>query len=295
MVENEICKHPAINHVVYTPHSYNETHYWTMSASLLKMSKQLFNGHRPPTNYGPRLTTRRYLVDCIKGNVPDFWIPIADEELVYSGWNALCNKYARPVFFEKSPQHLHHWASLELIMKWAMTSGYNVRYIGLVRNPMAVMYSAFQLFSTDPNERQYEWVSCNRNMLAMRELVGRECFYTIRYEDIIARPNELFGDIFTFLGLDSCNEVGNKVHNRSLDLWRDDNRYTINLDESVLRVARYFGYQDLDVYNPPKPKMSAVENIRQKIAYTIKHKKGKVYNRYIKIMMPKFIRRWKRQ
>lgn len=291
MFENEMCIHPDINHVVYTPHSYNETHYWLMAASLLKMPVQLFNGHQPPKSYGPRPIIRRYLSDCIRGNVPDFVIPESDEALVFGGWDALCNKFARPVFFEKSPQHPHHWAALELMMRWAQKGEFTVRFIGLVRNPMAVMYSAYKLFSTDPVERQFGWASCYRNILAMREIVGRESFHMVRYEDLIAHPKQGFGEICDYLRLERCEAVGEKVHALSLDKWRDDPYFSLQLDESVKRLAGYFGYRDEDVYNPSKQGMPLAAKMRRWITDTLKLTEGKVYNRLVKIILVSISRR----
>lgn len=291
MFENEICRHPDINHVAYTPHSYNETHYWLMAATLLKMPRQLFEAHKPPKSYGPRAATRRYLIDCIRGNVPDFVIPESDEELVFTGWDALCNKFAKPVFFEKSPQHPHHWAALELMMKWAQKSEFTVCFIGLVRNPMAVMYSAYKLFSTDPEERQFGWASCYRNLLAMREIVGRESFHIIRYEDLIAHPKQGFGEVCDFLRLEHCEIIGDKVHARSLEKWRDDPHFTLQLDKSVSRLAGYFGYHEDDVYNPPKPGMPAAAKMRRRITDTLRLAEGKVYNRFVKVILLNTFRR----
>jgi hypothetical protein len=291
MFENEICRHPDINHVVYTPHSYNETHYWLMAASLLKMPRQLFNGHRLPQNYGFRPTTRRYIIDCIRGNVPDFVIPESDEALVFVGWDALCHKFARPVFFEKSPQHPHHWAALELMMKWARTSEFTVRFIGLVRNPMAVMYSAYKLFSTDPEERQFGWASCYRNLLTMREIVGRESFHMVRYEDLIAHPKQVFGEVCDYLRLEHCEAIGEKVHAQSLEKWRDDPYFTLQLDESVRRLAGYFGYREEDVYNPPKQGMPLAAKMRRRITDTLRLAEGKVYNRLVKNILFRMSRR----
>ena len=65
--EEELCKHPDINHVVYTPHSYNETHYWLMAACMLGSPEQLFHGHRRHRSYGSSQQARRLLIDCIRG------------------------------------------------------------------------------------------------------------------------------------------------------------------------------------------------------------------------------------
>ncbi|MFZ2631243.1 MAG: sulfotransferase [Desulfosalsimonadaceae bacterium] len=285
MFESELCMHPDINHVAYSPHAYRETHHWLKAACMLNMPKQLFYGNRVYRGYGSRKGARRYMIDCIRGNAPDFTIPRDDETLIFEGWNALCRKYARPVFFEKSPQHPHHWAALDVMMKWAETDEFDVRFIGLVRNPMAVMYSAQALFSTDPVERQFGWAHCYRNILAMREMVGKDRFCFIRYEDLIRRPKPVFGEICEFLGLDHCDNLGEQVHQDSVARWIGDPAYTLKLHDSVARVARTFGYRDEDLYNPPKPGLTRNESFRRYLMGKLKLAKSNVFDRFIKPAM----------
>jgi len=289
--EDELCKHPDINHVVYTPHSYNETHYWLMAACMLGSSRQLFYGHQRYKSYGSNKQARRLLIDCICGNVLDFKILEDDQTLVFEGWEALCRQFAQPIFFEKSPQHPHHWAALDLMLKWVERTKFNVKFIGLIRNPMAVMYSALELFSTDPFERQFGWAHCYRNILAMKEMVGKERFHLVRYEDLIARPKQIFKEIFEFLELDHCDTIGEKVHGQSVSKWLDDQTFTLQLHESVVRVAMHFGYTEDDLYNPPKPGLTAKEWIRRQVKGTLKLAKARLFNRLIKPFMLSTIRR----
>ena len=108
LFEREICKHDGIQHVSYTPHTYNETHYWIKAACLLSKEEQDFSGGSRPDSYGPAAATRKSLIKTIQGNVPEFVVPENDEQLVFEGWDAMCRQFAQPVFFEKSPHHAHH-------------------------------------------------------------------------------------------------------------------------------------------------------------------------------------------
>jgi len=293
MFENELCKHPAINHVNYTPHSYFETHHWLKAACILNMPKQLFNGNRRYSGYGSRQGAMQYMIDCIQGNVPDFAIPDDNKTLVFEGWNALCRKFAKPVFFEKSPQYPHHWAALDLLLNWAETTEFNVRFIGLVRNPMSVMYSAQKLFHTSPSERQFSWASCYRNILAMKAMVSKEGFYLVRYEDLITHPKQIFGQICDYLELDFCDTIGSTVHTQSVNKWRDDLKFTLQLHESVVHIAEHFGYEKQDLYNPPKPGMIASERIRRNMSGKLKLAKARVFDRVIKPIILRTKRRKK--
>lgn len=291
MFENELCKHPDINHVEYSPHTYFETHHWIKAACILGAPKQLFYGNKVYNGYGTRQGARQYMIDCIQGNVPDFVIPGDDETLIFEGWNVLCRKYAKPVFFEKSPQHPHHWAALDLMLKWAETDKFNVRFIGLVRNPMAVMHSALELFSTEPGQRQFGWAHCYRNILAMKEMVGQNRFHLVRYEDLIVRPKQVFGEVCEFLGLGPCDTLGEKVHQNSVAKWIEDPAYTLQLHDSVVRVAMHFGYTKEDLYNPPKPGLSAKERIRRQVKGALKLAKARLFDRFIKPIILSTIRR----
>jgi hypothetical protein len=291
MFEDELCKHPDIKHVEYSPHTYNETHHWLKAACMLKMPKQLFYGNKVYNGYGTRLGARQYMIDCIRRNVPSFVLPGDDEMIVFEGWNAICRKFAQPVFFEKSPQHPHHWAALDLMMKWAETDEFDVRFIGLVRNPMAVMYSAQKLFLTDPVERQFGWAHCYRNILLLKAMVGQDRFHLVRYEDLIIRSKQEFGKVCEFLGLDHCNTLGESIHRNSVSKWIEDPAYTLQLNDSVARIAKYFGYTEENLYNPPKPGMPAKERIHRQIKGTLKLVKARLFDRFIKPFILSIIRR----
>lgn len=290
--EKELSRHPGVNHVAYSPHTYFETHHWLKAACILGAPPQLFDGRRVYDGYGSRRGAREYMIDCIRGNVPGFVTPDSDEALVFEGWNALCAKFARPVFFEKSPQHPHHWAALDLMLHWARNTDYTVRFIGLVRNPMAVMYSALERFFTDPSERQFSWACCCRNILALKEMVGEEHFHLIRYEDLIHRPRRTFGEVLEYMELDFHEGMGEEIHARSENKWREDPGFTLRLHESVVRMAEHFGYDKREMYNPPKPGLTAKERARKRARGMVTLTKARVFDWIVKPLM---LRRRRRQ
>ena len=291
MFQKELCKHPDVNHVTYSPHTYFETHHWLKAACILGMPEQLFYGCQMYDGYGSRMAARQYMIDCIRGNVPDFIIPDDDETLVFKGWEALCRTFATPVFFEKSPQYPHHWDALNLILKWMKRTEYDVRFIGLIRNPMAVMFSAHKLFSTDPFKRQFGWAHCYRNILAMQAMVGNDRFRLVRYEDVICRPKQIFGEICDYLGINHCDTLGDNVHNRSVNKWIEDPSFTLQLHESVIRVAEHFGYTNTDVYNHPKPGLTKHEKMFRRVNRTLKLAKARLYNKVVNPILMRTIRR----
>ena len=253
MFQHEICRHPDVQTVAYSPHTYLETHHWLKGAVVLRMPSSLFDGGRVYDGYGSWANARAYLIDCIKGNVPGFRVPEDDRELVFGGWEALCHRFARPVFFEKSPQLLAHWAGLSLLWEWIQGTSFRVKVIGLIRNPMAVMYSALELFHTSPEKRQFGWLRMHRNMLAFQNLLPEGMFLSMRYEEIVARPREVFAEVCRFIGIPNHPEVGREVRSDSLSKWRDDPYFTLQLHPVVKQMAMAFGYTPEDLENPPKP------------------------------------------
>lgn len=253
LFQDELCRHPDVQTVNYSSHTYLETHHWLKGAVLLDKDASRFAGGKIYNGYGSKNNARTYLIDTIQGNCPEFVIPTDDEELVFKGWEALCDKFAQPVFFEKSPQFLAHWSSLDLILKWMKQTTYEVKLIGLVRNPLSVLYSAFELFHTNPSKRQYGWASIHRNMLKMFDQVDRSQFLLVRYETITAHPKEKFAEICEFIGIEPSEFVGNKANKDSLNKWKEDPYFYYTLSKEVKDLALSFGYSEDELDNEGKP------------------------------------------
>lgn len=265
MFQTELCKHSKIQTVAYSPHTYLETHHWLKGAVVLNMPRDLFAGGKMYKGYGSTANARAYLIDEIKTNVPEFDIPQNDKELIFKGWEALCEKYAQPVFFEKSPQYLAHWASLELMYEWIQSTSYSVKVIGLIRNPMATQYSAFNLFHTKPEHRQFGWADSYNNLLKFSELLDKESYFQIQYEEIINAPAKTFKRICDFIGVEYCDTLGSGSHEESLDKWQEDLYFTLQLDDSVRQIAKQFGYLDDELHNPPKPTPSFIWRLKRSV------------------------------
>lgn len=262
MLQDELCKHSGIRHVDYSPHTYFETHHWLKASVVLNRPDALYSGFRRYGGYGTRENARTYLIDTLKGNMPDYEIPKSDEDLIFEGWDALCKTFAQPVFFEKSPQILAEWCALSLLLEWIHRTEMDVKIIGLVRNPLAVQYSAHELFSSDAERRQFGWLNIQRNLLSIQSMLPSEMFKLVRYEDIIADPKRGLADLCDFIGVDYEDEIGASVHAASKEKWRANENYTLQLDPAVRQIAKAFGYQDLDLINPHKPTAATITAMR---------------------------------
>jgi len=265
MFQSELCRHPAVRHVEYSPHTYLETHHWLKAACMLDVDPVLFSGGTVYAGYGGKKNARIYMEDCIKKNVPGFVVPENDRDLVLQGWNALCERYANPVFFEKSPQLPAHWGALELLLDWIINTDYEVKIIGLVRNPLAVLYSAQQLFHTDPEKRQYGWVEVQENLLKVQERIPVADFKMCKYEDIIREPVAQFKNICEFVGIEPDVSVGSGVHGTSVNKWEKDPFFRVQLDDTVKEMAGRFGYLENELINPEKPLPGVVARAERKI------------------------------
>ncbi len=282
MFQNELCKHPDIQHVSYSPHTYFETHHWLKGAVMLELDPVLFSGKCRYTGYGSPANAKSYLIDCVGKNVPQFRLPEDDRELIYEGWDAICDQFAKPVFFEKSPQLLAQWGALLLLLEWIKSTDKDVKVIGLVRNPLSVQYSAEKLFHSKPEQRQFGWLEVQKNLLAFSDLLPEGSFMQVKYEDVISQPSTMFSEVCRFIGVSEGHGIGNDVHAQSLNKWKDDPQFTLRLDETVKQIARQFGYSDDELDNPWKPEPSGSTKARKRLAARVSLLRARLRNQVVK-------------
>lgn len=294
MFQNELCKHPSIQHVAYSPHTYFETHHWLKGAVMLEMAPQTFAGNQRYAGYGSPANARSYMIDCVTKNVPQFQVPEDDRELIFQGWDALCEQFAQPVFFEKSPQLLAQWGSLSLLLEWIQSTDKKVRIIGLVRNPLSVQYSAHKLFHTNPEQRQFGWMEVQKNLLAFSSFLPKGCFMQVKYEDVITQPTTTFAEVCRFIGVPAAQEIGSDVHAQSLNKWKTDLEFTLRLDETVKQIARQFGYSDEELDNPWKPEPSRAFKTQKYFAGKVALVRARLRNQVFKPALIRFERMKKR-
>jgi hypothetical protein len=244
--EQELCAHPAICHVDFTPHAYNETHYWLKAVCALDTpADQFANGLRPET-YGTKEAVRDSLAETILRNAPAFRLD-GPTHWVNQGWEALCRQFARPVFFEKSPQHPQHWAALALMLEWIRATDFEVRVIGLVRNPMAVIYSAARRFKTDPGKRQHAWMKTNHHIIRFGAALEPGQFYYLRYEDLVIEPAIVFESVCGFIGVKPLTTMGSTVSDEPQHRWRQDPEFGFELSRDVGQFAQKLGYSQSEL------------------------------------------------
>ena len=291
MFQKELCKHPKISHVSYSPHTYFETHHWLKAAVMLDAPKQEYYGHKPHVGYGSKMGARQYMIDCARGNVPEFRVPDNDRDLIINGWEAISKQFAKPVFFEKTPHYIGHWACLNLILSWIKSTDFEVKIIGLVRNPMGVMYSAYQLFHTDPYERQFAWASSYRNLMAFESMLAPENFHLVRYEDIIGNPIRTFKTVCEFLDVEYDSDIGKEVRRDSVNKWQNDQNFGFQIHENVASLAKVFGYTDEELGNAGKREDCINESLLWKIRKFYRLNRAMITDRLLKPLLLKTFKR----
>jgi hypothetical protein len=239
-----LSKFANIKHVEKTRHYEHETLYWTKAASILgKPQKKMLDSEVPI----PRESARTDLITLLTDNLNAFCIPNDDKELIFDGWVQLCKKYS-PVFLEKSPHHLYQWSALELMVE-AIECNKSVDYffIGLVRNPMDVLYSAFKRWKTIPEVLQFEWLVSYQNLRKLCNILPEQQL-VIRYEDMVSSLDCL-RPAFDFCEV-SVEEQGESFfHDKSIHKWKDDKLFGFQLDRVVQEFAKTYGYADEDLVN----------------------------------------------
>jgi len=242
-------------HVTHTRHIYDETLFWCKAASVLgRPQVQLLNSEVPiPPN-----RARSDLVTLLRENLGAFEDPGSDDRLIFDGWRQLCEAFG-PVFLEKSPHHLHQWSALELMLECAERfDAIEFLFVGLIRNPMDTLYSAWMRWRTPPELAQIHWARAYTNLLRLEEETGASVV-RVRYEHMIESLDEV-RPIFEFTGLkeEPRQEV---LHGRSVSRWKRDRFYGFELSPEVAEVAARFGYTREELENRSLPGWHAYRDV----------------------------------
>jgi len=225
-------------HVEQTRHHEHETLYWTKAASWLGLPQErMLDSEVPLAPERARGDLLALLRDNL-GAAPDEPDPRA---LAFAGWRALCERYA-PLFVEKSPHHLHQWSALELLLECMDASpGIDFLAIGLVRNPIDVVYSSWRRWGSAPEANQHEWLRAALNLQKLVAVMGPR-LVVLRYEDMTREPARL-DFAHAFAGVPPARESRGFLHADSIQKWRRDRKFRFELAAPVRALASRFGYR----------------------------------------------------
>ena len=246
-LQDLLAKHNKISNIENTRHHRNETLYWTKAASVLNLPQVKMLDSEVPIS---RQQAKQDIIKLLNENLENFTPPNADEDLIFEGWKSL-TMHHRPIFLEKSPHHLLQWSSLELINQCIQRyPNIDFLVVGLVRNPMDVLYSIWTRWRTHPEKKQFEWLIEYKNLLKSQALFG-DTLTIVRYEDITKDINSL-SKVIEFAGINADGLDKNYLHSKSLSKWKTDKFYSFNLAEEVIALAGEFGYRPEEMMNAHK-------------------------------------------
>jgi hypothetical protein len=244
-IQRELAKYTEVNTLQWSPHAQNESLFWIKAATLFgKPQSSMLYG-----NIGKSASNARSgLRELLKINLGEEVNNLSDDALVFEGWHKLCQKFA-PIFFEKSPHHLHSWSSLELINECvSMYPDVDFKFIGLVRNPMDTIYSHWTRWKVDPELKQFEWHHVYSNLLKFKE-IQKDRLYIVRYEDLVSNGAAM-AELLIFVGLQIKPDYTPVLHKGSLAKWKKDSLFGLRLDRNVIDLAENFGYSEKELDNP---------------------------------------------
>lgn len=239
---------PGIHHIEKTRHSENETLYWTKAASVLELPQVKLPKSEVPFS---KARARAGIVQLLTDNVPDYKPPDDDRELIFDGWAQLCQRF-RPVFMEKSPHHLHQWSALTLMLECeARYPDIEFLFVGLIRNPMAVLYSMWTQWRIMPQVAEEHYQIAYQNLVNLKTLLN-ERLVVVRYEDMIENDTAL-KSIVSFADLDAQVPVDSRSFRaRPIEKWKSDRFFGFQLSEETISLMQKFGYQREDIANSGK-------------------------------------------
>jgi hypothetical protein len=252
VLQDLLCKYAGARHVAHTRHAQHETLYWTKAASILGRTQFRVPGSEVPI---PPRKALHETCSLLTANLPHFVPPEDSRELIFGGWHQLCHRFG-PVFVEKSPHHLHQWAALDLLLEAVrLSTETDFRFVGLVRNPMDVLYSMWRRWRIDPMCFQHHWRRAYENLLRFEQhAAGR--LLIVRYEDLAAH-GDAARRLLEFVGQPPVLDAEHFVHKQSLQRWREDSWFGFQLHPQVERLACSFGYGPDDVVNRSYPLWSS--------------------------------------
>ena len=240
-----LCGFGGGRHVQHTRHGEFETLYWTKAASILGLPQVKLPDSEVPIPPDRALLDLRTI---LTENAAGFELPTDHDRLIFDGWRALCHAHA-PVFVEKSPHHLHQWSCLTLMIKAvnAMPE-IDFRFVGLVRNPMDALYSAWTRWRVPPEVFQKHWRTAYENLERLRETIG-DRLVIVRYEDF-SSTRQTASKLLASLGLPSVRHgADDYIHGAARNRWKADHGFGFQLDGAVAELAIRYGYLSQDLVN----------------------------------------------
>jgi len=144
--------------------------------------------------------------------------PLATEEnakIIFKQWSQhldLSNRY----LVEKSPPNIVRTRFLQKLFPGS-------KFILILRHPLAVSYATRKWSQTSVHSLLEHYLLAHE--IAARDFQALGFAYVLRYEDLVAEPQEVMNDIFAYLGLGHIkigHDVKRGVNGRYFEMWESD-------------------------------------------------------------------------
>jgi hypothetical protein len=242
VIQRQIAEMSDARLVEHTNHEENETMFFTKAASILGLPQySLENSVVPYSARKARAEMRRLLV----ANLPGWNGQLNSEQDIFAAWTALVRSHPEDLV-EKSPHHLYQPSVIALMERYAdATPEIDCRFIGLIRNPIATLYSSWRRFGVRPEREEVHWTRAYSNLLDFAE--RRPDLVTIvRYKDLVTGET----DLASVLGIKRRREPDEKLHSGALDKWLKDPGFGYTPSRETIAVAERYGFAPDELENP---------------------------------------------
>ncbi|MGD9811938.1 MAG: sulfotransferase [Sphingobium sp.] len=244
IIQRKLAELGSARLLAVTDHAENETLYWVKAASILRLPQYRMEHSEVPFSYRTAHSKLRRLLAANLSTVP----PFDTEQQLFDAWTALIQA-GEGDLVEKSPHHLYQPTVIDLMERYAdQAKDIDVRFIGLVRNPIDTLYSSWRRFGVPPEREEEHWL---RAYAKLKEFSDRrpDCVTLVRYEDLVSGRLSLP----EALGLqppDGAIRESETFHGKSLQKWRNDTGFGYTPSDALIALAGEYGYDEADIVNP---------------------------------------------
>lgn len=223
-------------------HEQRETLFFTKAASVLGLPQVKLENSEVP--YGPHAAASQ-LQRFMEENVRAWAHPLRTEDDFFAAWTAVVRSAPQDLV-EKSPHHLYEDSVVRLMERYAESDpGVDVRFIGLVRNPLATLYSSWRRFGVRPPSEERHWRRAYRLLLDLQERKPH-LVTIVTYEGLVRNP----GHLAPLLTIEAPTPASVTLHDGSVERWRQDETFAHHLSEETICLAERFGYSRDEMLNP---------------------------------------------
>lgn len=228
-----MAKNYGIAYLRNTGHHENETLYWTKVASILAIPQRRMHRSEVPFSAGEAARSLRKLL--LKQQLPDI-VPQSAEQS-FELFIQLAQKH--PVLIEKSPHHLFNMSNVDLILRFREYARGRARIhvIGLIRNPMDTVFSAWSRWRFNCRAFEGEWRQSYENLSDVSDKITVFC-----YEQI----TQSAGPLEEYLHQCGLSKISDsfRLNTRSVGKWRMNKKFRHTLSPETVRIAKEFGYRE---------------------------------------------------